>query len=102
VLERQIRAVGAQRLSGYLASAVAVPSGVQAAAARTLGWGEEGKPTIEDLNKIAADYTKGHQLIPISAAGDPNVEYLDLSYMMPYDFALAPARAAMQLYSEKG
>jgi hypothetical protein len=102
VLERQIRAVGAQRLSGYLASAIAVPSGVQAAAARTLGWGEEGNPTIEDLNKIAAYYTKGHQLIPISAAGDPNVEYLDLSYMMPYDFALAPARAAMQLYSEKG
>jgi len=101
-LERQIRAVGAQRISGYLASAVAVPSGVQAAAARTLGWGEEGNPTIEDLNKIAAYYTKGHQLIPISAAGDPDVEYLDLSYMMPYDFALAPARAAMQIYSEKG
>jgi hypothetical protein len=102
ILERQIRAVGAQRISGYVASAYAVPAGVQAAAARTLGWDEEGKPTIEDLNKIAADYTKGHQLIPISAAGDPNVEYLDLSYMMPYDFAFAPARAALQLYSEKG
>jgi hypothetical protein len=67
-----------------------------------LAGAKKDKPTIEDLNKIAADYTKGHQLIPISAAGDPNVEYLDLSYMMPYDFAFVPARAAMQMYSEKG
>jgi len=101
-LERQIRAIGAQRLSGYVASAVAVPTGVQAAAARTLGWDEEGNPTLEDLQKIAPEYMRGHQLVPISAAGDPNVEYLDLSYMMPYDFALAPARAALQIYSERG
>ena len=101
-LERQIRAIGAQRLSGYVASAVAVPTGVQAAAARTLGWEEEGNPTIEDLQKLAPDYMKGHQLVPISAAGDPDVEYIDLSYMMPYDFALAPARAALQAYSERG
>jgi len=102
-LERQIRAIGAQRLSGYMASAVAVPTGVQAAAARTLGWdGEDGRPSIEDLNKQAPQYMKGHQLVPISAAGDANVEYIDLSYMMPYDFALAPARAALQIYSEKG
>ena len=102
-LERQIRAIGAQRLSGYMASAVAVPTGVQAAAARTLGWdGEDGRPSIEDLNKQAPQYMKGHQLVPISAAGDADVEYIDLSYMMPYDFALAPARAALQIYSEKG
>ena len=101
-LERQIRAIGAQRLSGYMASAIAVPTGIQAAAARTLGWDEEGKPSIDDLNKTAADYMKGHQLVPLTPAGDPNVEYIDLSYMMPYDFALAPARAALQLYSEKG
>lgn len=101
-LERQIRAIGAQRLSGYMASAIAVPTGIQAAAARTLGWGEEGNPSIDDLNKTAPQYMKGHQLVPITPAGDPNVEYIDLSYMMPYDFALAPARAALQLYSEKG
>jgi len=101
-LERQIRAIGAQRLSGYMASAVAIPTGIQAAAARTLGWDEEGKPSIDDLNKMAPEYMKGHQLVPISPAGDPNVEYVDLSYMMPYDFALAPARAALQIYSEKG
>lgn len=102
-LERQIRAIGAQRISGYMASAIAIPTGIQAAAARTLGWdGEDGRPSIDDLDKQAPEYMKGHQLVPISPAGDPNVEYVDLSYMMPYDFALAPARAAMQLYSEKG
>ena len=101
-LERQIRAIGAQRLSGYVASAYAVPAGIQAAAARTLGWEDEGNPTIEDLQKVAPEYMQGHQLVPISAAGDPNVEYIDLSYMMPYDFALAPARAALQAYSERG
>ena len=70
-----------------MASAVAVPAGVQFAAARTLGWdGEDGRPSIEDLDKLAPSYMRGHQLVPISAAGDPDVEYIDLSYMMPYDF----------------
>jgi hypothetical protein len=101
-LEREVRAIGAQRLSGYLASAIAVPAGIQAAAARTLGWDQEGGPTIQDLQKIAPEYMKGHQLVPISEAGNPNVEFIDLSYMMPYDFVSAPVRAAMQLYSEQG
>ena len=103
LLERQIRAIGAQRLSGYMASAVAVPAGVQFAAARTLGWdGEDGRPSIEDLDKLAPSYMRGHQLVPISAAGDPDVEYIDLSYMMPYDFVMTPVRAALQVYSETG
>jgi hypothetical protein len=101
-LERQIRAIGAQRLSGYVASATAVPAGIQAASARVLGWDQEGGPTMRDLQKIAPDYMKGHQLVPISEAGNPDVEFIDLSYMMPYDFVMAPARAALQLYSETG
>lgn len=97
-LEREIRAIGAQRVSGYMASAIAIPMGIQKAAQGILGWTNE---QMEDLQRHAPYYMDGHQLVPLTQAGDPNIEYIDLSYVMPYDFALAPARAAMQIYNEQ-
>lgn len=98
-LERQIRGIGAQRLSGYVASAMVIPTGIQMTAKEILGYDDE---QMEDLQKLAPYYMKGHQLVPLSRPENGDVEYIDLSYMMPYDFAMAPARAALQLYSEKG
>jgi len=99
MLEQQIRAIGAQRLSGYLASASVIPTGIQLTARETLGVSEEQQ---ESLEKLAPYYMKGHQLVPITRPEDGDVEYIDLSYMMPYDFIMAPARAALQTYAEKG
>jgi len=98
-LERQIRAIGAQRLSGYMASAAVIPVGMQMTAKEILGYDDQ---QMEDLEKLAPYYMKGHQLVPLSRPEDGDVEYMDLSYMMPYDFVMAPARAAIQLYTEKG
>lgn len=99
MLERQIRAIGAQRIAGYITSATVIPMGMQAAARDILGWSPE---QAEALNMMAPYYLEGHQLVPLTPAGDPNVEYIDLSYMMPYDFMLVPARAALQAYAEQG
>jgi hypothetical protein len=97
-LEREIRAIGAQRVSGYMASAIAIPAGIQAASKEVLGWSDQ---QMDDLQRHAPPYMDGHTLVPLSRAGDPNIEFIDLSYMMPYDFAVAPARAAMQIYGEQ-
>jgi len=99
ILERQIRAIGAQRLSGYITSAAVIPAATATAARSALGWDED---QVDALNMLAPYYMEGHQLVPLTQAGDPNVEYIDLSYMMPYDFVLTPARAAMQAYQERG
>ena len=99
ILERQIRAIGAQRLSGYITSAAVIPAATATAARTALGWDEN---QVDALNMQAPYYMEGHQLVPLTRAGDPNVEYIDLSYMMPYDFMLTPARAAMQAYQERG
>ena len=34
--------------------------------------------------------------------GDYNLEYTSISYLMPYDFVLQPARAALDAYNRKG
>jgi hypothetical protein len=97
-LEREIRAIGAQRVSGYMASAIAIPTGIQAASKELLGWDDQ---QMSDLERLAPYYMDGHTLVPLSRAGDPNIEFIDLSYMMPYDFAVAPARAALQIYGQQ-
>ena len=99
ILERQIRAIGAQRLSGYITAAAVIPYATAATARTALGWDES---QVDALNMLAPYYMEGHQLVPLTRADDPNVEYIDLSYMMPYDFVLTPARAAMQAYQERG
>jgi len=38
----------------------------------------------------------------VSKPKDGQAEYINLSYMMPYDFLLTPARAAMEAYTQNG
>ena len=93
---KQIRAIGAKRASGYVSSAFVIPHAVQLSAMRALGMEQED---LEALQENTADYMRGHVIIPISNAKDGKSEYIDFSYMAPYDFALAPARAALEVYS---
>ncbi len=93
---KQIRAIGAKRASGYVSSAFVIPHAAQLSAMRALGMEQED---LEALQENTADYMRGHVIIPISNAKDGKSEYIDFSYMAPYDFALAPARAALEVYS---
>ena len=104
-LEKQIRAIGAQRLTGYVSSAFVVPSATVMAAQKLTGVSDE------DLQKLKSnflpDYMLGHQIMPLTGVkkdskGNYPFEYVDLSYMMPYDFMLQPARAALDVYNKKG
>ena len=49
------------------------------------------------------EFLRGHQTVPLNNPKDgKKLEYIDLSYMLPYDFVIAPARLALQTYSQKG
>ena len=45
---------------------------------------------------------KGHTILPMSQPKDGKMEYVDFSYMNPYDFMKAPFATAQQIYSERG
>ena len=99
-LEKQIRAIGAQRLSSFATSAIFTKIGVTKAAQAMLDFDDE---KMAAMNQFSADFHKGKSLMPIAynkETGD--VKYVDLSYMLPYDVLLNPIQAAMQAYSEKG
>lgn len=97
-LQKQIRAIGAKRLSNYAAMAYVAPVAAQKAAMGALDFTQE---QLDALELEAPPWMKGHTLMPISHTPG-KAEYVDLSYMMPYDFMAAPVRAAMQAYSETG
>jgi hypothetical protein len=101
-LERQVRAIGAKRLSSYVGMAYMVPVAAQKAAMELTDFTQE---QMEALERMSPYFSKGNTLAPIRnemVNGKPQVDYVDLSYMMPYDFMAAPARAALQAYSETG
>lgn len=104
-LESQIRAIGAQRLTGYVSSAYIVPKATVMAAQKMTGVSDEELETIR--SNFLADYMVGQNIMPLSkikkdSRGDFNFEYANLSYMMPYDFLLQPARAALDTYNKRG
>jgi len=98
-LAREIRAIGAQRVAGLASSAAAIPAAATKAAHSALGVTEEQERA---LDRMAAPWEKGAQKMFVSAPKDGQGEYINLSYMMPYDFLSAPARAAMEIYTQKG
>tara|TARA_R100001015_G_C4634196_1_gene200260 strand:- start:264 stop:4421 length:4158 start_codon:yes stop_codon:yes gene_type:complete len=104
-LQKQIRGIGAQRLTGYISSAYIVPKATVMTAQKLTGVSDE------ELEKIRIhalpDYMLGHNIMPLTgikkdSRGEYQFEYADLSYMMPYDFVLQPARAAIDVYNKKG
>jgi hypothetical protein len=98
-LEKEIRAIGAGRLTAYVSSAYAIPLAAQKSAMRLTDTSEE---EMNALQKVVPEYMRGHVLIPLEKSKDGKMQYIDFSYMNPYDFALAPARQALRVYGEKG
>jgi hypothetical protein len=99
-LQREIRAIGANRLSSYVASAYAVPKGISLASMQATNTTEEEMDAIKKFNPF---FTKGHEIAILKkpdANGD--YEYIDISYMAPYDFALQPARIALDAFQRDG
>ena len=104
-LQKQIRAIGAQRLTGYVSSAFIVPKAAVMTAQKLTGVSDEDLQKLK--SNILPEYMLGHNIMPLTnvkkdARGEYQFEYVDLSYMMPYDFMLQPARAALDVYNKKG
>tara|TARA_S200000501_G_scaffold71269_1_gene63246 strand:- start:4983 stop:9305 length:4323 start_codon:yes stop_codon:yes gene_type:complete len=97
-MAREIRAIGARRMSGYVASAYAIPVGAGAAANSVLEITPEQSAALQ---RSLPSFLRGHTIVPMSKPEDGKLEYIDFSYMNPYDFMLAPARKALEIYSEK-
>ncbi len=98
-MAREIRAIGAQRAAGLASAAVALPAAAVKSAHGALGVTEEQE---QALDRMGAPWEQGAQKMFVSQPKNGQGEYINLSYMMPYDFLLTPARAAMDVYTQKG
>ena len=98
-IARQVRGIGAQRLTGYISMAQVAPLAMRDAAHTILDVTPEEEALLEENS---AYWTKGNTLMYLEKLKDGQADYADLSYMLPYEFMLAPARAALQVYGEKG
>jgi hypothetical protein len=97
---RQIRGIGAQRVSGYVSMAVYAPRAIKSSIHSALGI-TEAQDEVLQQNK--APWASGSQVSYITKPDEKGeAEYIDLSYMLPYEFMLVPARAAMAEYHAKG
>ena len=98
-LEQEIRAIGAKRIMGYTVTATVLPKTVQEASMALTGATQE---EMDALHRVVAPYMKGHTLFFIEKPKDGKAQYMDFSYMNPYDYAIDPARQALRIYNEKG
>ena len=97
---REIRAIGAERLTGMVASITMAPIGIRESAHTMLGI---TKAEEELLDKNKAYYATGDAMVYLDKPDeDLNAEAINLSYMLPYEYLLSPARAALETYQAKG
>jgi len=97
-LTKEIKAIGSKRLAGLSSVALTVPASVQTAMLRLNGMDEED---LKAMQQFTAPYQRGHLIAPVARIGD-KMEFVDLSYMLPYDFIIGPIRNAERTFAEKG
>ena len=88
----EIRAIGMKRLTGMMATNVAIPSTL--ATAGLLLSGADDKQVQAYKRSMAYEWDRNSTLIPIATDKDGNItEMYNFSYTNPYDYMLRPARA---------
>ena len=97
--EKQMRAMGAQRLMSYASVATVIPQAMVKGSMIATGTTPE---EMAALRQQIPDYMDGHDLSILSNNKKGKIDYIDLSYVSPYAFVLDPARAAIQRYNEAG
>ena len=95
-LEREINAIGAKRLTGYLTTAAGVSPAIAAGASAALGLTAEER---EGLDRLKPYFYEGQVMVPLTKPKDGKMQYMPISYYAPYDSAVAPAKAALEAYS---
>ena len=97
--EKQMRAVGAQRIMSYVSVATVIPQAMVKGSMVATGTTPE---EMAALRQQIPEYMDGHDLTILSNDKKGTIDYIDLSYVSPYAFVLDPAKAAMQKYNEAG
>jgi len=98
-LVRQMRAIGAQRLTGLLTVAAITPKAMVRASMNATGTTEE---QMKRLYEQLPEYLAGHDLVITDNDGKGKIDYVDLSYVAPYSFVTDSVNAALRAYSERG
>lgn len=99
ILERQIRGIGTNRLTSYVATSALLPAAMTKASMLATG------TTDQEMNAaltLSADFYDGHQMIVLDNDKRGNISMGDLSFIFPHAFVLDPARAALRTYFERG
>ena len=99
ILEKQIRAMGAQRLISYMAVASTVPKAMVRGSMIATGTTPE---EMEELRQQLPEYMAGHDVMILNNDKKGKIDYIDLSYVSPYAFVLDPIRAAVEKYTQAG
>ena len=98
-LQRQFRAMGAQRLMSYMAVASTIPKSMVRGSMIATGTTEE---QMEALREQLPEYMAGHDVVILNNNQKGKLDYIDLSYISPYAFVLDPVRAAIEKYTQAG
>ena len=99
-LEQHIRGEGIKRLMGYSAMAYIIPKTLVKMSMQATGTTQEQMNALYEANP---DFLDGHDLVVIeNNRDDKYIDFVDLSYVMPYAFMTDAAQAAIREYQEKG
>ena len=99
ILERQIRGIGAQRLTSYLAVSQVLPTAITKASMIATG------TTEEEYNAgrvLTPDFYNGSALLVIDNDKRGKITYGNQSNIFPHSFVTDPARAALRQYNKAG
>jgi hypothetical protein len=100
MLEQRIRGEGIKRLMGYTAMAVIIPKTLVKLSMQATGTTPEQMDALYEANP---DFLDGHDLVILeNNREEKRIDYIDLSYVMPYAFMTDAAQAAIREYQEKG
>lgn len=97
--EQSIRAMGAHRLMSFVTMAGIVPAAAVKTSAALSGTTPEQQ---EALYRQLPEYTKGQDIFILSNDQRGRIEYYNLSSILPYSFAVDPAKAALRAYNNSG
>jgi len=95
--ERSIRAQGAQRLTAYAAVAGVLPKAAVRASMAATGTTPE---QMEAMYAELPDFFAGNDIVVTSNDQKGKLQYINLSYTLPYAFAIDPAVAGVRAYNE--
>ena len=89
----ETRDIGMRRMAGVLGTGAALPVGAVALGKQLSGFTNE---EMEALRRFVPSWSENSLLVPTGRDEKTgNVQYLDLSYIYPYDSLLRPARTVM-------